>query len=109
MNGCRGWNRKAIVTSVCCDELDDAISRREAVGHLTLILEAIVENYGEYRDYNSTTTQSDRGEMLYMLLDFLRLRTQYDRVCWHLKPVISAPRFSLVVSSQKRHGSGGGR
>jgi len=42
---------------------------------LSLILEAILENYGEYRDYNSTTTQSDRGDMLYTLLDFLRLRT----------------------------------
>ncbi|MEX2173627.1 MAG: hypothetical protein WD872_04645 [Pirellulaceae bacterium] len=57
---------------------------------LTLALEAIVENYGEYRDYNSTTTQSDRGELLYMLLDFLRLRTRYDRVCWNLKPVVLA-------------------
>jgi hypothetical protein len=54
------------------------------------VLEAIVENYGEYRDYNSTTTQSDRGELLYMLLDFLRLRTRYDRVCWNLKPVVLA-------------------
>ena len=57
---------------------------------LTLVLEAVVENYGEYRDYNSTTTQSDRGELLYMLLDFLRLRTKYDRVCWNLKPVVLA-------------------
>lgn len=57
---------------------------------LTVILEAIVENYGEYRDYNSMTTQSDRGELLYMLLDFLRLRTEYDRICWQLKPVVWA-------------------
>ena len=71
-------------------ELGDKISRREAVGQLSLILEAIIENYAEYRDYNSTTTQSDRGEMLYTLLDFLRLRTRYDRVCWNLKPVILA-------------------
>ena len=66
------------------------ISREEVSEHLTLVLEAIVENYGEYRDYNSTTTQSDRGEMLYTLLDFLRLRTRYDRVCWNLKPVVLA-------------------
>ena len=72
------------------DEIDDRISRREAVGQLSLILEAIIENYAEYRDYNSTTTQSDRGEMLYTLLDFLRLRARYDRVCWNLKPVILA-------------------
>jgi hypothetical protein len=34
----------------------------DAVECLTLILEAVQENYGEYRDYNSTTTQSDRGD-----------------------------------------------
>ena len=68
----------------------------EAIDHLSLILEAILENYGEYRDYNSTTTQSDRGDMLYTLLDFLRLRTEYDRVCWHLKPVILA--HEILVS-----------
>ncbi|MCY2993955.1 MAG: hypothetical protein NTY19_39690, partial [Planctomycetota bacterium] len=66
------------------------LARTDAVEQLTLILEAIVENYGEYRDYNSMTTQSDRGELLYMLLDFLRLRTQYDRICWQLKPVVWA-------------------
>ena len=71
-------------------DLGKGIERAEAVEHLTLIMEAIVENFGEYRDYNGTTTQSDRGDMLYCLLDFLRLRTQYDRVSWHLKPVILA-------------------
>jgi hypothetical protein len=71
-------------------ELGKEISREEAAEQLSLALEAIVENYGEYRDYNSTTTQSDRGELLYMLLDFLRLRTRYDRVCWNLKPVVLA-------------------
>jgi hypothetical protein len=28
--------------------------------------------------------------MLYMLLDFLRLRCSYDRVAWNLKPVLVA-------------------
>ncbi len=72
------------------DEIDDKISRRDAVYRLTLVLEAIIENYSEYRDYNSTTTQSDRGDLLYTLLDFFRLRTKYDRVCWNLKPVVLA-------------------
>jgi hypothetical protein len=74
--------------------LDDlaagALTLEDAAESLSLVLEAVVENYGEYRDYNSTTTQSDRGELLYMLLDFLRLRTRYDRVCWNLKPVVLA-------------------
>jgi hypothetical protein len=73
------------------DELAaDKLSRTDAIKHLTLVIEAIVENYGEYREYNSTTTQSDQGDLLYTLLDFLRLRVNYDRVAWHLKPLLSA-------------------
>jgi hypothetical protein len=69
------------------DDVGESISFVEAGEMLGLVLEAIVENYGEYRDYNSTTTQSDSGNLLFTLLDFLRLRTKYDRVCWNLKPV----------------------
>ncbi|HEX5103124.1 MAG TPA: hypothetical protein VFV87_04905, partial [Pirellulaceae bacterium] len=72
------------------DDLAAAAPLDDAAEQLSLVLESIVENYGEYRDYNSTTTQSDRGELLYMLLDFLRLRSRYDRVCWNLKPVVLA-------------------
>ncbi|MCA9267777.1 MAG: hypothetical protein KDA41_04875, partial [Planctomycetales bacterium] len=53
------------------DDLEQGLSPRRVVKLLSLILEAISENYAEYRDYNATTTQSDRGELLYMLLDFL--------------------------------------
>ena len=70
------------------DELGKAISFEKAAEKITLVLEAVCENYNEYRDYNTTTTQSDCGEMLYMLLDFLRLKSRYDRVCWFLKPMI---------------------
>jgi hypothetical protein len=66
------------------------ISIEEAQRWLSVVFEAIIDHYAEYKDYNSTTTQSDRGEMLYMLLDFLRLRVRYDRVCWNLKPVFWA-------------------
>ena len=74
------------------DLLSEAIDRGEldqkkASQLLSVILEAIVDHYAEYRDYNSTTTQSDQGDLLYMFLDFLRLRVQYDRVSWNLKPV----------------------
>ncbi len=72
------------------DDLESKIPRRQAAEQLAKVLEAIIENYGEYRDYNSTTTQSARGDMLYTLLDFLRLRTAYDRVAWNLKPVVLA-------------------
>ncbi|NUQ62236.1 MAG: hypothetical protein HUU20_07095, partial [Pirellulales bacterium] len=71
-------------------DLDRTIDREDAVRHLELSIEAVVENYSEYIDYNSTTTQSDRGELLYTLLDFLRLQASYDRVAWNLKPVVIA-------------------
>ncbi len=63
------------------------ISSLEAEHELGVVLEAVIDHHSEYRDYNSTTTQSDRGEMIYMLLDFLRLRVRYDRVSWNLKPI----------------------
>ena len=71
-------------------ELDNGWPRDDAVELLTLAIEAVVENYRVYRDYNTTTTQSDHGELLYMLVDFLRLRATYDRVAWNLKPVVWA-------------------
>ena len=80
-------------------DLGKKLPRQEAVEYLTLILESICENYSEYRDYNSTTTQSDRGELLYTLLDFLRLRSKYDRISWNLKPVVWAHEV-LVRRSQ---------
>jgi hypothetical protein len=94
--GVANWLQQLEQAGLSADEfrlladLDHALPRHEAIDRLTLVLDAIVENYGEYRDYNSTTTQSDRGELLYTLLDFLRLRARYDRVCWNLKPVVLA-------------------
>ena len=85
--------------------LDDLQERRISLGdateQLTLILEAIHENYAEYRDYNSTTTQSDRGEMLYTFMDFLRLRTKYDRIAWNLKPVVWV--HDVLVRRRQEH------
>ncbi len=83
-------------------DLDEGLTRATAVKHLTVVFEAVVENYGEYRDYNNTTTQSDHGDMLYTLLDFLRLRVHYDRIAWHLKPVVAA---HLVLVRRGRLGA----
>ena len=77
------------------------LERKEAVLHLSQILESVLENFNEYRDYNTTTSQSDHGELLYQFLDFLRLRTRYDRVCWNLKPVVWAHRILV----KQNHGS----
>ena len=63
-----------------------------AQARIRLVLESIAENHAEYRDWNSTTTQSDRGENIHMLLDFLRLKAEYDRIAWTLRPVAMAHR-----------------
>lgn len=70
------------------DAIEAGVIQQDTAVHLlSVVLEAVIDHNAEYRDYNSTTTQSDRGEMLYMLLDFLRLRVRYDRVCWNLRPI----------------------
>ena len=81
--------------------IGDEHSRRKIVENLQLILSAIVENYTEYRDYNGTTTQSDRGEMLFTLLDMLRLRNRYDRLAWNMTPLVLTHE---VLVRQRRSG-----
>lgn len=66
------------------------LGRAEAVKWLSLVFESILDHHAEFLDYNSTTTQSDRGDLIYMFHDFLRLRVRYDRVAWNLKPVFLA-------------------
>ncbi len=83
-------------------ELEVAISLDEASHWLGIAIEAVAQNYGQYVDYNSITTQSDRGNMLYTLLDFLRLRAHYDRLAWNLRPVILAHQ---VLVRQGREGA----
>jgi len=82
-------------------DLDGPLPRQQAVRWFGVAIEAVVENYSEYIDYNSTTTQSDRGEMLYTLLHFLRLRASYDRVAWNLKPVVLAHQVLVRCGRQE--------
>ena len=50
----------------------------------------MVENYEEYKDYNTTTSQSDYGENLHVLLDFLGLKASYERHAWQFRPLLLA-------------------
>jgi hypothetical protein len=81
------------------DALGGKLPWDEAVAQLTLILDAVVDYYPEYVDYNCITTQSDHGEMLYTLLDVLRVRVSYDRMAWNLEPVTMA--HEVLVRSGK--------
>ncbi|MFM8284605.1 MAG: hypothetical protein ACKOCW_13720 [Planctomycetaceae bacterium] len=74
------------------DLADGSLTIRQAASRIRLVLEAVAENHAEYRDWNSTTTQSDRGEYLHVLLDFLRLKAEYERIAWTLRPVNMAHR-----------------
>lgn len=64
--------------------------RDEAEQRLETIVHAMIEHHEEYRDYNSTTTQSDYGENLHYLLDFLKLKVTYDRYAWRMRPLVQA-------------------
>lgn len=81
---------------------DGLIELHEATAWLEWILEAVAENYSEFIDYNSTTTQSDRGDQLFTFLEFLRVQAGYDRVAWNLKPVYWAHE---VMSRCRRAGA----
>lgn len=72
------------------DDLDGKIEREQAERYLQFVLQAVVENYEEYKDYNATTTQSDYGENLHILLDFLRLKAHYERDAWQFRPLVLA-------------------
>lgn len=71
-------------------ELNRSITREEAVFHLELVFRCIVEKFDRFMEYNTTTTQSDYGEQLYCLLDFLRLEADYERQAWNLVPLVLA-------------------
>ena len=68
------------------------LSWKQAASRLRLVLESVAENHAEYRDWNSTTTQSDRGECLHIFLDHLRIKAEHDRIVWTLRPVTMAHR-----------------
>jgi hypothetical protein len=72
------------------DDLDTAVPRKEAASYIQLILQSLVENYEEFKDYNTTTSQSDYGKNLFVLLDFLRLKASYERQAWQFRPLVLA-------------------
>jgi ribosomal 50S subunit-associated protein YjgA (DUF615 family) len=69
------------------DDLDRKIPRARAVHRLQIIQQAIAENYEIYKDYKNATPQADYGENLHTLLDFLRLKSSYDRHAWYYRPL----------------------
>lgn len=76
--------------SLVKDIANETISLQVSATWLQVIVQAILENSVEYKDYNYTTTQSDRGDQLDTFLDFLRLKAGYERIDWNLSPLVIA-------------------
>jgi hypothetical protein len=70
------------------EELGTTIPREHAIRWLDLIINALIENYAEFKDYNTTTAQSDYGDNLYVLLSFCRVKASYDRYAWQHRPLV---------------------
>lgn len=78
--------RDPLEKNLLLDELDGPISITDASSRLETVIRAIVENYEAYKDYKTTTTVSDYGENLHILLDFLRLKASFIREVWNRQP-----------------------
>jgi hypothetical protein len=72
------------------EDLEGRVDRSEAERSLDHVIRVLVENYEEFKDYNTTTAHSDYGDNLYMLLDFLRLKVNYQRQAWQFRPLMLA-------------------
>jgi len=71
------------------DVLEELPEEREDLADtLELIFRCLVEKFDRFMEYNSTTTQSDYGEQLFCLIDFLRLESQYERDAWNIFPQV---------------------
>jgi hypothetical protein len=81
------------------DDLDKRIPRAQAERFLQIVLQTVIENYEEYKDYNNSTPLSDYGNNLHVLLDFLRTKIAYDRHALVLQP------WALVHEVLVRHDS----
>lgn len=68
------------------EDLGDRISTRDAARLLGGVIMTVSENYQEFKDYNTTCTFSDYGNMLHVLLSFLRVKAIFERKAWLLKP-----------------------
>jgi hypothetical protein len=68
------------------DLREGTLSLDRAADELDFIVRSTLEHYDAYRDYNTTTPQSDYGENLRYLLDLLRHKIEYERHRWALEP-----------------------
>ena len=68
------------------DLQNETLDRDTANRLLQLVYHTVIDRYHRFIEYNTTTTQSDYGEKIYCLMDFLRLEAAYDRDAWNFSP-----------------------
>ncbi len=69
------------------DDLQNGrLDREQAIDIMEFVYESVVDSFDVFLEYNTTTTQSDYGNRLYCLLDFLRVKSLYDRFEWNHLP-----------------------
>jgi hypothetical protein len=66
------------------------VSIESAANQLGFVARVVLENYDEYRDYNTTTPQSDYGDNLYLLIDLLAHKVEFERHRWGQEPTYIA-------------------
>lgn len=68
------------------DDLDRTVPRDKAIRIVELIARAVEDNAEEYVDYSRSTAQAAYGSNLHLLLEFLRVKANYERNAWRLRP-----------------------
>jgi hypothetical protein len=74
------------------------LDRADAEWCLETVYSIVVDRFDRFLEYNTTTTQSDYGEMFFCLLEFLRVEARYDRDAWSMVPL------TIVHEMLARHG-----
>ena len=72
----------------------------DAVEILELVYGSVVDKFDRFLEYNTTTTQSDYGDKFYVLLDFLRVESVYDRDAWERIPDSIVHRTLAMAGKQ---------
>jgi hypothetical protein len=72
------------------EDIDEGrLDAEDAAWCLETLYSIVVDKFDRFLEYNTTTTQSDYGQMFYTLLDFLRVEARYDREAWNLTPIVT--------------------
>src|SRR5260370_1132743 len=70
---------------------------------IEFILNVVLENSEEFKDYNATTAQAAYGDNLHVLFDFLRIKAAYERHAWQQRPLVLVHE---ILARQGRDGAG---